>query len=260
MSRPSRRLTPQQLAFLDLYINTGNATQAYLDCYKRNRHRVYQNGDIGENLPAVSKAAARTQASVMLRQPHMKAELAKRLQDRQDMMLVPTDRDVMSVYGMAIRFDPAELYDSDGNPLPIHLIPEHCRRVLDGVDIQEKIVETKDGSEVVRLTRYRYKYPDKLRACESLARILAMGGLAPQMPQSVQQTVNVQVNSFGQDEAKRLLAMFSPKPDTQSNQLESQGNPKELTDYTLSDTIECVSRPVDPATAVPTVDIEDSKP
>jgi hypothetical protein len=40
-----------------------------------------------------------------------------------------------------------------------------------------------------------------------------MGGLAPQMPTATSQTtVNVQVNSFGQDEAKRLLAMFSPKP------------------------------------------------
>jgi phage terminase small subunit len=261
MSRPSRRLTPQQLAFLDLYINTGNATQAYLDCYKRNRHRVYQNGDIGENLPAVSKAAARTQASVMLRQPHMKAELAKRLQDRQDMMLVPNDRDVMSIYGMALRFDPAELYDQDGNPLPVHLIPEHCRRVLDGVDIQETVRESQDGTETVRFTKYRYKYPDKLRACESLARILAMGGLAPQMPAaSTQTTVNVQVNSFGQDEAKRLLDMFSPKPETQSNQLESHGNPKQLTDYTLSDPVDSVSRPVDQGAAGPTVDQEDSKP
>jgi hypothetical protein len=149
----------------------------------------------------------------MMRQPHIVAQLQKRIQDRQDMLLLPTSNDVMQAYGQALRFDPANLYDDQGNPLPVHLIPEHTRRALDGIDIKETIVESKDGTDVRRYTTYKYRYPDKLRACESLARILAMGGLAPQMPAATTQTtVNVQVNSFGQDEAKRLLAMFSPKP------------------------------------------------
>jgi phage terminase small subunit len=250
MARTRPGMTPLQLAFIERYLTTGNATQAYLDTYNRDTSAV-----------AISKASACVRASQSLRQPNVQRELARRLQARQDMLLLPTSNDVMQAYGQALRFDPANLYDDQGNPLPVHLIPEHTRKALDGVDIQEKIVETKDGSEVVRLTRYRYKYPDKLRACESLARILAMGGLAPQMPTATSQTtVNVQVNSFGQDEAKRLLDMFSPKPETLSNVLESQGNQDKLTDYTLSDPVDSVSRPVDPVTAGPTVDIGDSKP
>ena len=148
------------------------------------------------------------------------------------MLLLPTEGDVLQAYGQALRFDPASLYDAEGNPLPVHLIPEHTRKALEGIDIKETIVEPKDGQgEIRRYTTYRYKYPDKLRACESLARILAMGGLAPQMPQATTQTtVNVQVNSFGQDEAKRLLDMFSPKPAVEPEQPETLSIPLESLD------------------------------
>jgi phage terminase small subunit len=223
MAYASRRLSPQQLDFIEYYLNSGNATEAYLKAYAR------ENGN-GTRLPVISKRNATTQAGAMMRQPHIVAQLQKRIQDRQDMLLLPTSNDVMQAYGQALRFDPANLYDDQGNPLPVHLIPEHTRKALDGIDIKETIVESKDGTDVRRYTTYKYRYPDKLRACESLARILAMGGLAPQMPQTVQQTVNVQVNSFGQDEAKRLLDMFSPKPAVEPEQPETLCNVVESLD------------------------------
>jgi hypothetical protein len=211
MRKPSR-LTQLQLAFVGEYLKDHNASRAWTQAYYLSR---------GKAPP--KKAVAKVNAHRVLTSPAVQAELQRTLEVQQRKRDIAAPDECLAAWTRDLRFDPADLVDEDGVPLPVHLIPERARLSLSGCDIQVVVYEPANGKgEVRRQTRYTYKYPEKSRAIAGLVEFLCgkAGGSREQILERigvlVSSTVNVQVNSavnsFGQDRARELLAMFAPKP------------------------------------------------
>lgn len=161
------KLLPQQLHFIDEYLKTSNATQAYLSAYSKPNH-------------SINKRTAGTNAYRLLKNAQIKAEIDKRLQAVQ---AVPTEAaysiaspmEVLEGYTRAVRFDPGLLVDEDGQLLPVHKLPDSVRMELAGMEYSEVITEKSDGTEQNRIAKIKYKFPDKTKVRDSLCKVFNIG-------------------------------------------------------------------------------------
>lgn len=91
------------------------------------------NGAAAAIAAGFSPACARQKAYVLLKDPAVAARVAK----KQEMVAFEAGLSIerwakeMACIG---HFDPAELYDTAGNLIPLHLLPEHVRRAVASVE------------------------------------------------------------------------------------------------------------------------------
>lgn len=69
---------------------------------------------------------------------------------------------------MIATVDVGDLYDSEGNPIPINELPETVRRAIASVEEQE--IETKDGKKIIRKYRFWNKGDslNRLQKCHGM--------------------------------------------------------------------------------------------
>ena len=115
-----------------------------------------------------SKKTAAAQASRLLKNVKIQkriAQLAKKYFDNEDLEVQTIVRHLINMAA----FDLSEMYTEYGHLKNIHDMPEHIRRIIQGV----KTTRTEDGDGVFT-TVEEIKTPDRLKATELLGRYLKM--------------------------------------------------------------------------------------
>jgi phage terminase small subunit len=80
-----------------------------------------------------------------------------------------TNHNLLKEYAQIAFFDPADLVDGDGKPLPMHKIPARARCALASFNVKHT-----NFNGAVSNTLARYKAVNKLPALDSLARVMDM--------------------------------------------------------------------------------------
>lgn len=146
---PETGVTVQQERFAAEFVKTGNLSAAYRIAY-----------DTEKMQPAsiwVASSRLMDNAKVALRIEHYRLFATKRLE-------VSVGRIALEAARIAF-FDPRELFDDDGKPIPITELPEDVARVIGSLDVQNIEI---GGKNVGRTVKYRML--NKLGALELLAR------------------------------------------------------------------------------------------
>lgn len=113
----SRPLNARRAKFVDLYLKSGNATEAA-------RGAGY------------SEKTAYAQGSRLLKEPEVAAEIAERTKDAAKaagLEVVDIFRHLKAIATVDI----AQAFDADGELLPINKMPEDVRRAIAGFDVEE---------------------------------------------------------------------------------------------------------------------------
>lgn len=110
------------------------------------------------------KTAAVTAARLM-RKPKVQAAIADKMGRRAQRLELTADR-VLQEIGNIAHFDPIDAYDQEGKLLPVHQMPAHIRKALDGYEE----IEGKPGRVK------KVKWNDRLRASEMLAKHFGIYG------------------------------------------------------------------------------------
>lgn len=130
------KLTDKQDKFARVYVETGNASEAYRQAYPRSK--AWKDKSVHEEaskLLANPKVAPRVEELKALREEEFKAEAKRQGIDAET---------VIREQAYTAFFDIRELFDADGRLLPAHSFPEHVARAVKSVKI--KGVKTDDGS------------------------------------------------------------------------------------------------------------------
>ena len=157
----SKILSPRERAFVDSYVELGNATEAY-------RRAGYK----GENADVLG--------SYMLRKPLVKAEIERRrllVQQCTDREVIITREEVLREYRRLALCDIRKLYDTAGNIKPIHELDDDAAAMLAGVEEEVSMDLIEDGNGGVQKVPVRVrkvKLCDKKGALDSVARHLGM--------------------------------------------------------------------------------------
>lgn len=145
----SGKLTPRQAVFVYEYLIDGNATRAAIagGCPAASAHvtgaRWLKNAKVAA---AIEDAQARVAQKLEITVERTARELAK------------------IAYG-----DIAEMFDEDGNLLPVHRMSDTARAAIAGVE-----VETVDGPGRVRTVTHKVKRADKVQALKLLGQYQKM--------------------------------------------------------------------------------------
>jgi phage terminase small subunit len=74
---------------------------------------------------------------------------------------------------MAIaEFDPLDLFDEHGAPLPLEEVPEHARKAIAGLEVAQRFIG--EGEDKVPVTVRKYRFESRLKALETLAKHLQL--------------------------------------------------------------------------------------
>lgn len=142
-------------AFVEAYINKGNATQAMLAIH-----------------PEMPPNTASQKGSALLKRPEVKGAIRRRREDISEALGISNER-IVREYARLAFFDPARLFDIDGRPLPLTEIDQDTRRAIVGLDIEALFAGAGDNREQIGNVR-KYKLADRKAALDSLARIRGM--------------------------------------------------------------------------------------
>jgi len=159
----TKPLTIKQEAFCQAYMRLGDKSAAYREVYScanmksetinRKAVEVYQNGNVTARIKELqSEAIERNKATL---------------------------DEVLIVLADIIRFDPAEMYDEDGNLLPIHKMPKRVRMCIQSFEIEEGLPSMGMGDEGIsigNIVTKKVKHYDKLSSVDKLMKHL--GGYA----------------------------------------------------------------------------------
>ncbi|MBW1887848.1 MAG: terminase small subunit [Deltaproteobacteria bacterium] len=148
-----RKLTALQERFVLEYLKELNATKA---CIRAG----YKHPDIGKRLATKSHVQERIHEI-------MEKINSERIADIQE---------VAERYTRDIRFDPRKLLDENGNFKDIKDLDDDIAMSLAGFEIHESIKEDAEGggNAVILHRRLKYKFPDRIRALDSLGKYLGM--------------------------------------------------------------------------------------
>lgn len=152
--KPGSGMTEQQEAFALECIRLGNPARAY--------RKVYEAGKMSQ--PTVWKEAYKLLDD---------EKIASRVQHYQEVADRAADVTVEKIARELARiafFDPRDLFDDDGNPLPISDLSEDTARVLAGLDVEDLFDRDEDGRRLKVGTVKKYKIANKLTALEVLAK------------------------------------------------------------------------------------------
>lgn len=149
-------LTAQQRAFADAFLVSDNKKQSAI------------KAGVKPSSAGVIAARLSTNVNVLTYLAMRRGVMAQKLEDN---FTITTDRLIRELAAIAL-FDPAKMYDENGDLLPINKMDEMTRRAIAAVDVKELLDE--DGT----LTGYSKKVrtASKIAAIELLGRNLAMWG------------------------------------------------------------------------------------
>ena len=148
------KLTPKQERFCQVYIETGNASEAYRQAYNASRTKPEVVAVKASQMLANGKVAVRIDA--------LRAELKQR-------HVVTIDR-VLEEYAKLAFFDARKLFDDNGAVLPVSQWPDDAAAAIGGLDVSEIGLGDGDALGMVK----KLKLIDKRGALDSLARHLGM--------------------------------------------------------------------------------------
>lgn len=147
-----KKLSAKQIKFIHEYLIDFNGAQAAI-------RAGYPPG------------RAKQHAWIILQRPNVKKALAKLMEQARSLPGVADNLELLLGYTRDLRFDPRKLYDEDGNPLPPHLLDDETALAITGLKVTEKIAEEGSGESTTCYRNQEYKFPDKNRVRDSLARI-----------------------------------------------------------------------------------------
>ncbi len=175
-------LTEPQRRFVEGYLSGGNGTRAYRAAY-----------------PGASYAAARTGAARLRKLPAVAAELKAGRAAQRRRTRLEGDRLLRELAAVAFS-DIGDLFDSDGRPLPPHLIDPIARLAIESLTV----ARTVSASGAVTET-FRVKFWDKCKALDMLARHLGLGRPLPPL-----EAVLANMPSGLRDEVRAALSRSNP--------------------------------------------------
>lgn len=140
-------LTPKQERFVAEYLIDLNATRAAI----RAGYSAKTADKIGAQLLGKTGVAAAMRAAMALRATRVEVE---------------ADRVLQEIARVAF-FDPRRLFDTDGQPLPIHQLDDDTAAGIAGL---ETAIERKRGEDAGVTVIRKYKIADKNSALEKLAK------------------------------------------------------------------------------------------
>src|SRR3990167_5796178 len=151
--------TPLRLdQFAHEYVRDFNAVRAYLRTHSGNDKAEYESPEY--------KNAGR-QACALMKRPEVRALIYAAARTRREKMEI-TDERILQEEARIAFFDPRDLFDAEGRPIPLHLLPTHVATAL-SIEISNGRVTTKPH--------------EKQKAVEVLAKYRKLLGDAPPPPQ-----------------------------------------------------------------------------
>jgi hypothetical protein len=136
-------ISPLEARFVIKYLQCNDAGIAYQDVY-------------GDNVDSKEKGLA------LIRKPIIKRAVNKQIASKA-MVELGTKETIISEMIQAAQFDIADMYDSDGNLLPINKMPPSITKFITGVTVSKG----KGGNEILG-----FKTVDKVKALEQLFKAL----------------------------------------------------------------------------------------
>jgi phage terminase small subunit len=105
----------------------------------------------------------------LLQREDVKALLGRRAEEIVQDVQLTTERWAKEMACIG-HFDPGELYDADGNLIPIHKLPEHVRRAISSVEIESR--REGRGEDAVTVQTSKIKLWDKNTALANVGKHL----------------------------------------------------------------------------------------
>lgn len=158
------KLNDRQSRFIDEYLIDLNGTQAAIRA-------------------GYSAKTANEQASRLLANVSVQAQLQRRMKDREQRTEINADY-VLKRLVEIDQLDVLDILDNAGNFKPIMEWPKTWRQTLSGVDLQEIMLG--DVETVIR----KIKWPDKLRNLELLGKHVAVSAFREQVEVNVTHTLS----------------------------------------------------------------------
>ena len=150
---PASGLTPQQEEFAQACVTLGSPARAY--------RKVYDASKMSQN-------AVWATCSDLLAKPVIATRVARLTEIADKAAEVDVARIAREMVRVAF-FDPREMFDEEGRPLPIHELPEDAARVIAGLDVEALYAQV-DGAKTQVGNVRKYKIANKLQALELLAK------------------------------------------------------------------------------------------
>ena len=147
-----RKLSPQQLLFIDEYLRTSNATRAYILAYYTSKGKPEPKKD----------DAVRVNASKLLTNPNIAQAVDLQIEKKNKDFQIASPVEVLEGYTRALRFNPKLLYDDKKNLIPIPDLPDDIAMELVGIEFTDK-------------GKPKYKFPDKTRVRDSMCKVFNIG-------------------------------------------------------------------------------------
>lgn len=148
-----------------------------------NEYLIDLNGTQAAIRAGYSARTANEQASRLLTNVSVQAQLQKRMKDREQRTEINADY-VLKRLVEIDQLDVLDILDNAGNFKPIMEWPKTWRQTLSGVDLQEIMLG--DVETVIR----KIKWPDKLRNLELLGKHVAVSAFREQVEVSVTHTLS----------------------------------------------------------------------
>jgi phage terminase small subunit len=133
---------------------------------------VDANGTQAAIRAGYSEKGAEVHAHRLLRNPGILDKI-RAVQNRALQCTEVSVERVLREYAYVAFFDPAKLYDSDGNLLPIQQMPDDARRAIAGMEIEE-LFDVDRGSKTRVGTLRKVRFAGKLAALDALAKHLGL--------------------------------------------------------------------------------------
>ena len=152
--KPGTGLTEKQSAFAFECVRLGSPARAYRKVYeasKMSQHSVWS--EVGD----------------LLANPAIAARVSELTEIAEKKIEVSIERIAVELARVAF-FDPRELFDDDGNPVPINELPEDAARVIAGLDVEDLFERDAEGNRLKTGLVKKYKLSNKLTALEVLAK------------------------------------------------------------------------------------------
>jgi len=144
-------LTPKQAIFIAEFLIDRNATRAAIAA-------------------GYSKKTAEAAGSRLLRNVKVSAVLAKRTARLEEKLEITAERVLRELAKLAF-YDVGEIFDAQGNPLPVHRMDEMTRAAIAGLETETQ--QRKDGPVTVAT---KFKLADKGQNLERLGKYLKLFG------------------------------------------------------------------------------------
>lgn len=189
---PFDRLADNEQIFVLEYLSSFNATRAAIKA-------------------GSSPASAAQTGYRMLRKVHIQEALQEEQRARAEALRMDQRR-LLEEEAVIAFFDPAELFHpKTGELLPPNKLPEYVRRNLQSMDINRE--ERREGEQTVVTTKFRYKFGDKGRSLERLAKHLGLfsDSVRLEVVENFQNTILELLGELGPDVARTFREKLMQK-------------------------------------------------